>query len=141
VTPKRGYVLVAAILGVLTMAPTVGDVGGCGRQATELDRAQFESARKQEDCDRCQACGLGTDRCVRACNPQLPSDTLLPDTCRPLFHDGEVCLRALEAASCSSYATYVDDFAPAIPSECDFCRVAPTPATAPSTFGEGGVAK
>jgi hypothetical protein len=50
-----------------------------------------------------------------------------------------VCLRALEAASCGTFATYVDDLAPAVPSECDFCRVAPPapPATAPS-FGEGG---
>jgi hypothetical protein len=31
----------------------------------------------------------------------------------------------LEAASCDDYATFVDDFAPAIPSECDFCHLPP----------------
>ena len=115
--------IVTALLGVLVMAPTVGDTGSCGRTATDLDRDRYANARKLEDCMRCQECGLTTARCVSACDPAQLPEIVLPPTCRPLFHDGEVCLRALGAASCSTYATYVDDDAPSVPSECDFCQV------------------
>jgi hypothetical protein len=131
--------VVAALLGVLAMAPTVGDTGACGRTATDLDRDRYANARKLEDCQRCQECGLTTARCQSACDPaQLPA-IVLPATCRPLFHDGEVCLRALDAASCSTYATYVDDDAPAVPTECDFCQTAPPAPAPPSVFAEAGV--
>jgi hypothetical protein len=43
-------------------------------------------------------------------------------------------LRALAAASCDTYATYVDDDAPATPTECDFCQV-PLPSAAPGARG------
>jgi hypothetical protein len=132
----RGQRAVVAVLGVLLMAPTVGDTGACGRTATELDRDRYASARKTEDCLRCEECALDTDRCRRACDPKELPEIALPVTCRPLYHDGEVCLRALAAASCATFASYVDDVAPAIPSECDFCRVAP-PGPPPS-FGDGG---
>jgi hypothetical protein len=36
-----------------------------------------------------------------------------------------VCIDALEAASCSDYASFVSDVAPTEPSECDFCRDIP----------------
>jgi hypothetical protein len=36
-------------------------------------------------------------------------------------HDGEVCLRVLLHASCDDYASYMNDRAPAAPSECQFC--------------------
>jgi hypothetical protein len=134
---KRGSVLVAALLGVLTMAPTVGDVGGCGREATSLDRDNYAAARKEDDCRRCGECGIDTARCQRACDPALAPEIVVPDTCRPLLHDGEVCLRALRAASCGAYATYMDDEAPAIPSECAFCREPPPPPPG-QTLGEGG---
>ena len=131
--------LAVAVLGVLLMAPTVGDTGGCGRTATELDRDRYGSARKLEDCERCAECGLDTARCQRACDPKVLPEIALPPTCRPLFHDGEVCLRALGAASCETYATYVDDEGAATPSECDFCIV-PLPAPPPGTLGDGGIA-
>lgn len=116
---------VIALLAALCMAPTAGDVGGCGREATELDVDDFARARKEEDCERCRACSIDNARCARACDPAKPPDIGLPATCKPLRHDGEVCLRALHAASCETFATYVDDVAPATPSECEFCRVAP----------------
>ncbi|MBX3186889.1 MAG: hypothetical protein KF819_07740 [Labilithrix sp.] len=134
--PSRLGSLVVATLGVLLMAPTPGDTGGCGREATELDRDRYANARKGQDCDRCEECGLTTARCARACDPQKPADIALPQTCYPLLRDGEVCLRALGAASCETFATYVDDEAPVAPSECNFCRVAPEPPA--STFGDGG---
>jgi hypothetical protein len=129
---------VVALLGVLVMAPTVGDTGSCGRTATDLDRDRYANARKLEDCQRCQECGLATARCQSACDPTQLPEIVLPPTCRPLFHDGEVCLRALAAASCSTYATYVDDEAPAVPTECDFCQTAPPTPPPPSVFAEGG---
>ena len=136
---SRGHVLVAAVLGVLLMAATVGDTGGCGRTATDLDHERYANARKLEDCQRCQECSIGTTRCQRACDPKALPEISLPATCRPLYHDGEACLRALGAASCSTYATYVDDEAAATPSECDFCLVAP-PAPPPSIFTDSGIA-
>lgn len=133
---KRGSVAVAALFGVLTMAPTVGDVGGCGAEPTALDRDAYALARKDEDCARCTECRLATERCARACDPKATPEVELPATCRPLLRDGEVCVRALRAASCDAYATYMDDVAPAVPSECDFCRL-PPPASEPM-LGEGG---
>ncbi len=114
--------VVVACLGVLAMAPTVGDVGGCGSEAQLLDAASFSNARKAQDCNRCQECGVPTERCARACDPAKPPDITVPDSCRPLLRDGQVCLRALAAASCDTFASYVDDVAPRSPSECQFCR-------------------
>jgi hypothetical protein len=113
------------ILGVLSMAPTAGDVGGCGTEAEALDPGVFAAARKDLDCRRCQECGLGSTRCSRACNPAVPSETAIPATCQPLLHDGEVCIRKLDSASCDAFATYVSDVAPSTPTECEFCKVPP----------------
>ena len=135
---RRRVSLAIAALGALSMAPTVGDTGGCGRTATELDRDRYASARKLEDCERCEECGVGTARCLRACDPTQLPEIALPPTCRPLYHDGEVCLRALGAASCETFASYVADGASATPSECEFCRV-PLPPPEPS-LQDGGAA-
>ncbi len=118
---KHGLLGVVAI--VFLTAPTVGDVGSCGRTATDLNISAYENARKILDCQRCTDCGLTTKRCKDACNPAVPPEIDVPSTCHPLFHDGEVCVRALEAASCDDYASYVDDVSPSIPGECDFCHV------------------
>jgi hypothetical protein len=128
---------VVALFGALLIAPTSGDTGGCGRQASDLDRDVFAAVRKREDCRRCEECGIGTARCMRACDRAAAPDVALPATCRPLLHDGEVCLRKLAAVSCKTFGTYVDDDAPAIPSECAFCREAPE-APVPSLSGAGG---
>lgn len=133
----RGLSVVIAVLGALLMAPTVGDTGGCGRTATELERDRYESARKLQDCERCEECGITTARCERACDPlQLP-EIELPATCSPLYHDGAVCLRALAAAACDTFASYVDDESPTTPSECEFCLVPPE-APPPAFQAEGG---
>ena len=118
---RRELALVAFLLVVFVAAPTPGDIGGCGQQATSLNEATFVAARKEVDCQRCTDCGLTTKRCTDACNPQSAPDEAFPTTCHPLYHDGEVCLDALLAASCSDYATYVADVDPATPTECEFC--------------------
>jgi hypothetical protein len=127
---RRDIALAAFVAAVFLAAPTVGDIGGCGAQATDLDVAAFAQARKGVDCKRCQQCGLATNTCKNACDPAAPSDVAFPVTCRPLAHDGEVCIRALEASSCDDYASFVDDTSPSVPSECDFCHVAgPAPSS------------
>ena len=133
---SRISLVVVVFLGLLCMAPTAGDIGGCGKEATDLDAEDYAQARKSEDCDRCRECGLHTERCQRACDPAKAPDIFLPATCKPVRHDGEVCLRALDTVSCEKYATYVDDNAPATPSECDFCRIKPEPP--PPAFVDGG---
>jgi hypothetical protein len=117
--------LLAILALVFGTAPTVGDIGSCGSAASDLDPAQFASARKDVDCRRCTECRLGTATCANACDPNAPGTAGWPSTCHPLLHDGEVCLRALLAASCGDYAAFVNDVAPTVPSECDFCRVVP----------------
>jgi hypothetical protein len=123
VTRRRDLAACALVALVFVAAPTPGDVGGCGATATPLNEGAFARGRKTVDCRRCTSCGLATERCKRACDPSAPSDVAFPSTCHPLFHDGEVCLDALLAASCSDYASYVDDVAPATPTECDFCQL------------------
>jgi hypothetical protein len=130
---------VVILLGVLCMAPTAGDVGGCGTDVIALDPDAFAIARKDVDCTRCKECGLSAPRCQRACDLVIPPDTNLPRTCKPIQHDGDVCLRALRAASCQAYATYVDELAPATPSECEFCQIAPPPGTRPTFTFDAGV--
>ena len=122
---RRGRVLVAALLGALTAAPTAGDIGGCGKDASLLDVETFARARKDEDCRRCTDCEIVTERCTRSCDPREFPVIEIPQTCKPLRRDGEVCLRALRAASCDAFASYVRDEGPTTPSECQFCRVVP----------------
>ncbi|HXN34033.1 MAG TPA: hypothetical protein VN894_19335 [Polyangiaceae bacterium] len=127
---RRDLVLAGAVALVFGAAPTVGDIGSCSQPVTDLDPQSFAVARKNVDCQRCTECALTDRTCRNACDPTAPGTAGWPVTCRPLEHDGEVCIRALQAASCSDYAGYVDDAAPTIPTECDFCHVVP----------EGGIA-
>ena len=103
-------------------APVPGDVGGCGQEAQELDPATFFWSLQYYECQRCEACELSTRACQRACASQL-TQSEFPKDCVPLVHDGEVCLRALQAGSCDDYAEYMSDSAPTIPTECDFCTL------------------
>ena len=119
---RRELVLAASLALVFGAAPTVGDVGACGKTASDLDFAAFARARKEIDCGRCTECAIASDHCRRACDLAQPSDVAFPPSCHPLLHDGEVCVRALRSASCADYATYVDDVAPQVPTECDFCH-------------------
>jgi hypothetical protein len=118
----RGELLVVAALFLLFgTAPTVGDVGGCGATPTDLDLGAFVQARKDLDCERCKECGLTTSVCYAACDPN-GYPPAYPAGCQPLQHDGDVCLHALQVASCSDYASYVDPVSPTTPTECDFCH-------------------
>jgi hypothetical protein len=105
------------------IAPTVGDVGGCGATASSLDFATYSFDRKVIDCQRCKQCGLTSNTCKIACTRDAPSNVSWPPSCKPLQHDGDVCIRSLRAASCGDYASFVDDVAPAEPTECDFCHL------------------
>jgi hypothetical protein len=119
---RRELAAAGAVAIVFGAAPTVGDVGACGRRATDLDMQVFATARKATDCRRCADCGLTTRTCTSACG--VSSTVGWPPTCHPLTEDGDVCIRALMAASCGDYASFVDDVAPTVPSECDFCHLA-----------------
>lgn len=118
---ERARVALTALALVFCMAPTPGDVGGCGQKPAELDASVFFASKANVDCQRCQECGLATRACSEACDFSQPLPTQFPDRCVPLVHDGEVCLRALQYASCSDYSAYVSDDAPSVPTECNFC--------------------
>jgi hypothetical protein len=121
---RRGSVrvLLAIALSALCAAPTPGDVGGCGQTPRALDAAAFFAQKDAIDCEQCIDCGHTSDFCVRACSGE-PSQNAFAAGCEPLVHDGEVCLRALEAASCADYERYTGDVAREAPSECLFCPV------------------
>lgn len=113
--------LIGLALTVLA-APTVGDVGSCGQEVAELDPEKFFVEKDFIDCNKCSECGFITRSCDAACDQELDQTSFDPD-CFPLVHDGEVCLNALRAASCGEYAGFVDDTAPTVPTECNFCPV------------------
>jgi hypothetical protein len=121
VTRIAARIALGALIVLFCAAPVPGDIGGCGQSADELDGPIFFATKKKIDCDRCQQCGLETARCGEACDPEGPLQRDFADGCFPLVHDGEACLRALRHAGCDEYAAYVDDAAPAVPSECNFC--------------------
>ncbi len=102
------------------LAPTPGDIGGCGQPVEDLDARAFFRAKAQVDCDACGECGLKSDACAVACSGGTGEEQF-EEGCYPLLHDGEVCLRALRHGSCEDYASYVADVAPTTPTECDFC--------------------
>ena len=119
--PSRADVLrLAACVIFFAAAPTAGDIGGCCQAEDDLDPVKFFTAKQLVDCDRCQACAITSNACVRACFPGLVIDELAPG-CVPLEHDGVVCVDALEAAGCSDYQRYMADQASTIPTECNFC--------------------
>ena len=115
-----GRVAVAVALVAIAAAPTAGDIGGCGQEAVPLDARKFFEAKARTDCSRCAACGIASATCELACEGGDP-DATFPRDCVPLVHDGEVCLRALGAASCDDYAGYVADVGATTPTECAFC--------------------
>src|SRR5262249_31679101 len=101
------------------VAPYSGDYGCFSDGATDLDPNKFFLAKQEDDCAACLDCGFVTDYCNRASGPAMGGTS--PLACYPLVQDGEVCLRALEATSCSDYESYVADQGATIPTECDFC--------------------
>lgn len=124
--------LVALLVGAV-MAPVVGDVGSCGQEVEDLDAYKFFYVKESIDCDRCNECGILTRACGEACD--LTPEAAFPEGCYPLIHDGEVCLHALQEASCGEYKGYMADDAPKTPTECNFCPPEEGPAPAPAPSG------
>jgi hypothetical protein len=116
--------LAKLLLGFIALAfcaaPVPGDVGGCGQDAQELDPQTFFWSEQSYECEHCRDCDLHSKACDRACGEQLVQAEF-PKNCSPLVHDGEVCLRALDNASCDDFAGYMSDTDPSIPTECNFC--------------------
>jgi len=108
------------VLLAFCLAPVPGDVGGCNQGAVQLDAGAFFASKQSIDCQRCTECGLANRTCEQACAGG-PVPLEFTEGCVALVHDGEVCLHALEAASCNDYAKFVRDQAPGAPTECDFC--------------------
>ncbi len=127
----RPTVLLGALLAVLAMAPTPGDIGGCGQSPEDLDPGLFFGAMRGIDCESCQRCGVDTATCQDACGTEPPAlIPLFPQDCAPLAHDGEVCLRRLRVESCDNVAVSLADDAQGKvvpitarprPTECQFC--------------------
>jgi hypothetical protein len=112
-----------ALLGIsalFCLAPTPGDIGGCGQAARDLDPAAFFASKRAIECLRCRDCGIRNDACERACTDLDDPETEFPVDCYPLVHDGTVCLRALTQASCEDHRRVMGD-PPRVPSECNFC--------------------
>lgn len=116
----------SAILLLFVAAPTVGDIGSCGEPPVELDPKKFFLEKAALDCTRCRECAIKSATCARACDPKL-APTEFSKGCYPIVHDGDVCIRALEASDCSEYATFVADQGATIPTECNFCPLEGAP--------------
>jgi hypothetical protein len=129
----------AALLAVAAMAPVVGDIGSCGQDAEDLDAFKFFYVKASIDCERCTECDLKSHACDDACNP-APKATEFPPRCYPLIHDGEVCLHALEVASCAEYEGFMSDEAPTTPTECNFCPPDQDPNPPPADGGAASAA-
>jgi hypothetical protein len=121
--PSIGFVIVLAILAA---APTVGDVGGCGTKAEPLDATKFFTQRLDLACSRCDECGILAPGCKNACSRNRIVPHTFPEGCNPVVHDGEVCINAVEALSCSAFDDFIERGI--VPTECDFC---PQPEQAP----------
>jgi hypothetical protein len=113
------HVLTILMAVVFGMGPTVGDIGSCSQDVDALDPVLFFALKARIDCMRCGDCSLSGKQCEAACTA-APATSFLPG-CRPLVHDGEVCLHALTHASCDDYASYTDETRSTAPSECQFC--------------------
>ena len=120
---KRELALLAVLLLVFVMAPTPGDIGGCGQEAELLDAPTFFATKRAIDCRQCEDCGFVYKTCQEVCASNASIPESFATGCFPLVHDGEVCLRALNNASCDDYSTYMADDSEkrSTPSECNFC--------------------
>jgi hypothetical protein len=107
------------LLALACLAPTPGDIGGCGQPARLLGPRQFFEKKRALDCAACSVCEIRGRTCSSVCTAPVPTE--FPRGCFPLVHDGEVCLRALSYSSCDDYVKYLDDRSPQVPTECDFC--------------------
>ncbi|MBM4359396.1 MAG: hypothetical protein FJ096_14935 [Deltaproteobacteria bacterium] len=117
--------LVLAALLFTIAAPTAGDIGGCGQEIVDLDPEAFFFEKATIDCQKCIRCDHVTQACERACAGEYPLE--FDEGCFPLVHDGEACLNALRAIACEDYGGVIDDVAPTIPTECNFCPLSERP--------------
>jgi hypothetical protein len=117
---RRGLL---AALALCCLAPTPGDIGGCGQTARDLDPEVFFDSKQAIECRRCEECSIRTQACETACDGG-PVPDQFPDGCYPLVHDGTVCLRALTQGSCEDHRKVMAD-PPRVPSECNFCPLTP----------------
>lgn len=125
--PVQSVKLVLALLALaFCAAPVPGDVGGCGQDPQELDPEIFFWSKQNIECQHCQDCDLTSAACERACGDVLVQVDF-PEACVPLVHDGEVCLRALDDGSCQDFRSFMSDFTPTVPTECNFCPVQGSP--------------
>jgi len=146
-TKARVHPVEIARLAVIALfflaAPTAGDIGSCSQRTDDLDPARFCEAKQNLDCLRCEQCKLKSQYCTRACGQSLPvafpddvrqhcyaqvvdaGKVAFPVNCYPVVHDGEVCLDALKAASCSDDQSFTADQGSNIPTECLFCPPRP----------------
>ena len=122
VSPGRLSIGFVIVLALFAAAPTVGDVGACGTAVEPLDAGAFFKQRLDDECRRCDECGYASRTCKRACDKTVPIPTTFPPGCHPVVHDGEVCLRAIEALGCDAFGELVSNV-PIVPTECDFCPV------------------
>jgi hypothetical protein len=118
---QRSHLCLALLALLFCTAPTPGDIGGCGQKPQELDPGVFFASKEAIDCQRCGECGIESKACRDACQSPDTYPTTFPERCLPLVHDGEVCLRKLQYASCGDYASYMSDVSPSVPTECNFC--------------------
>ena len=112
-----------ALLALCCLAPTPGDIGGCGQTARDLDPQVFFDSKQAIECRRCEECSIRTPACEAACDGVDVPDQF-PEGCYPLVHDGTVCLRALTQGSCEEHRKVMSD-PPRVPSECNFCPLDP----------------
>lgn len=115
----RDRVRLAVVALLFLAAPTAGDIGSCNTKAEDLDSTTFFVAKQALDCGRCIECTIGSKSCGAACTTEIQG--AFPEGCYPLVRDGEVCLDALLAASCTDYQSFMADVGATIPTECDFC--------------------
>lgn len=112
--------LLLAALAIFCLAPTPGDIGGCGQTARDLDPDVFFTSKRAVECRRCRECSLRTPACELSCEEGVELPAEFPDGCFPLVHDGTVCLRRLTQSSCEDHAKVMGE-PPRVPSECNFC--------------------
>ena len=122
--PRRlEYLALFAVVLLFVVAPTPGDIGGCGQSSEQLKATTFFHSKRVLECRRCHECDVAFQYCVDACDDSLAVPDSFALGCFPLVHDGDVCLRAIEHASCSTFMDYVHDD-PRLrssPTECNFC--------------------
>ncbi len=109
-----------SLLLTFVAAPVVGDIGSCGEDPADLDPVKFFAEKARIDCAHCSECDIQSFLCGQACDP-TQNATAFPRGCYPYVQDGNVCLNALDAASCDEYRDYMNDQGPTSPTECNFC--------------------